>query len=92
VLPVGAVVSGEGGGTGDGSGAAGGVIRGGGDGADSGEGEGAASGTDGEAGTRLGGAGVQPAASSNSRQKIIPMYFIIVPSVQDISIRILVTV
>ena len=79
------VVSGEGAGTDDCSGATGGVITVGGDGAGSGEGEVTASGAGGEAGSWLGDAGAQPAASSNSKTRMIPMYLIFMPSVQNIS-------
>lgn len=76
-----AVVSGEGAGTGDCLGVTGGVITVGDDGAGSGEDEGTVSGTDGEAGAVPGDAGVQPAASNNSRPKIMPMHLIFMPSV-----------
>lgn len=77
------VVPGEGAVTDDCSGAAGGVITVGGDGAVSEDGEGAASGVNGGVGAVPGDAGVQLATSSNSEPKIIPMYLIYMPSVQD---------
>ena len=79
------MVSGEGAGTGDCSGATGGVITSGDDGAGSGEGEGIASGNNGGAGAGVGDAGVQPAANSNSKPRIIPTYLIFMPTVQKVS-------
>lgn len=75
------VVSGEGERTRDGSGAAGGVSTKGEVVADVGEGEGTASAVciGGKVGAGPGGVGVQPAANSVSRQKIIPMHFTFVP-------------
>lgn len=82
------MVPGEGAGTGDCPGAAGGVITLGGDGAGSGEDEDTTSGTDGEAGVVPGDEDAQPAASNNSKPEIITMG-LVMPAVQNISTRII---
>ena len=78
------MVSGEGAGTGDCSGATGGVITSGDDGNGSGEGEGAVS-DNGGAGAAVGDVGAQPAANSNSKPRIIPTHLIFMPTVQKVS-------
>ena len=83
------MVSREGAGTNDCSGAAGGVITVGDDGTGSVEGEGTASGVNDGVGAVPGDTGVQPAASNNSKAKITPVYLIYMPSVHNMSIWII---